>query len=137
MTTGRSDAVRDRESVRRLLEDVYVRDMYTKESREAFSREFDDCFHMLVPELDGRSVEAVSLHWCGLDELRANHPKAMTPGTRFEFPFIDVMGDAAVARVDVLRGRERIYTDYVSIYRVLGGWRVVSKVFHAHVTAGA
>ncbi len=118
MSIADSGTTRDRGHVRRLLEDIYVRDMYMKSSREALSREFDDAFHMLVPELDGRSMEPVSLHWDGLDELRTNHPKAVMQGARFEFPFIDVIGNAAVARVDVFRDNERIFTDYVSLYRV-------------------
>jgi hypothetical protein len=104
-----------------------------KTSRAALSREFDDVFHMLVPEIDGRSNEAVSLRWDGLDELRANHPKAVDPETRFEFPLIDVVGNAAVARVDVFRGDSHIYSDYVSLYRVHGAWRLVSKVYHTHL----
>ena len=126
-------AIQDEERVRQLLEDVYVRDMYMKESREAFSREFDDVFHMLVPELDGRSSEPVSLRWDGLEELRSNHPKAVFPETRFEFPLVDVVGNAAVARVDVFHGDVHVYSDFVSLYCVQGQWRLVSKVFHAHL----
>ena len=132
---GRRDE-REKDRIRQLLENVYVRDMYMKTTREALSREFDDVFHMLVPEIDGRSNEIVSLRWDGLDQLRANHPKAVDPETRFEFPFIDVVGDAGVARVDVYRGERHVYSDYVSLYRVQGAWRLVSKVYHAHLAAG-
>ncbi|MBU0595249.1 nuclear transport factor 2 family protein [Candidatus Bipolaricaulota bacterium] len=124
---------RDEKRVRQVLEDVYVRDMYMKESREALSREFDAVFHMLVPELDGRDNEPVALRWDGLDELRSNHPKAVFPETRFEFPLVDVVGNAAVARVDVFHGDVHVYSDFVSLYRVQGQWRLVSKVFHAHL----
>jgi len=119
--------------IRQLLENVYVRDMYMKATREALSREFDDVFHMLVPEIDGRSQETVSLRWDGLDRLRTNHPKAVDPETRFEFPLVDVVGNAAIARVDVYRGEKHVYSDYVSLYRVQGVWRLVSKVYHAHL----
>jgi len=132
MVLRQRQATQDEERVRQLLEDVYVRDMYMKETREALSREFDDVFHMLVPELDGRNSEPVALRWDGLNELRANHPKAVAPDTRFEFPLIDVVGNAAIARVDVFHGETHIYSDFVSLYCVQGQWRLVSKVFHAH-----
>jgi hypothetical protein len=135
MTLRQQQATRDEERVRQVLKDVYVRDMYMKESREALSREFDDAFHMLVPELDGRTNEPVSLRWVGLDELCANHPKAVLSETWFEFPLVDVAGNAAVARVDVFRGNAHVYSDYVSLYRVQGQWQLVSKVFHAHLSA--
>lgn len=135
MVTGSRNQEQEIERVRRLLEDVYVRDMYMKETREALSREFDDAFHMLVPELDGRRNEPVELRWDGLDGLQSNHPKAMSPNTRFEFPLIDVVGNAAIARVDVFRHDAPVYSDYVSLYRVAGEWRLVCKVFHSHVAA--
>ncbi|MBU0595136.1 nuclear transport factor 2 family protein, partial [Candidatus Bipolaricaulota bacterium] len=93
----------------------------------------DAVFHMLVPELDGRNNEPVSLRWDGLEELRSNHPKAVFPETRFEFPLVDVVGNAAIARVDVFHGDTHVYSDFVSLYRVQGQWRLVSKVFHAHL----
>jgi len=133
MVFQRKQAVHDGQRVRELLEDVYVRDMYMKETREALAREFDDVFQMLVPKLDGRSYEAVSLRWDGLEELRTNHPKAVLPETRFEFPLVEVVGNAAMARVDVFHGPTHIYTDFVSLYRVGGDWRLVCKVFHAHL----
>ena len=40
---------RDEQRIRQLLEDVYVRDMYMKETHEALSREFADAFQILVP----------------------------------------------------------------------------------------
>ena len=122
----------ERERIRRTLEDIYVHDMYVKGSREVLSPEFSEVFHMLVPELDGKTLQPTGLHWDGLAELKANHPKAMAPKTRFEFPLIDVTGNAAVARVDVFDGDRPVYSDYVSLYRVEGAWCLVSKVFHAH-----
>jgi len=136
MRTEDGKSEREKDRIRQLLENVYVRDMYMKTTREALSREFDDVFHMLVPEIDGRSNEILSLRWDGLGQLRANHPKAVDPEMRFAFPLIDVVGDAAVARVDVYRGERHVYSDYVSLYRVQGAWRLVSKVYHAHLAAG-
>lgn len=129
------DAARDRERIRRIVEDVYVYDMYMKGSREALSREFDDAFRMLVPALDGRNSEPIGVSWAGLEEIRSNHPKAIAPRTRFEFPLIDVVGNAAVARVDVFHDDLPVYSDYVSLYRVDGEWKLVSKVFHSHRAA--
>jgi len=123
----------ERERIRRMLEDVYVHDMYMKETRKEMSSEFSEAFHMLVPELDGRSLQPVRLRWDGLAELMRNHPKAISARTRFEFPLIDVTGDAAMARVDVFDGDRPVYSDYVSLYRVQGSWCLVSKVYHAYM----
>lgn len=126
------EATRDEERIRALLEDVYVRDMYVKRDRGAFSREFARCFQMVSPTLHGATGEPTDVHWVGLDQMLANHPKAILRSVRFEVPWVDVAGHAAVARVDVFDAEEWIYTDYVSLYRVKGAWKVISKVFHRH-----
>ena len=50
----------------------------------------------------------------------------------FEFPFMDVTGNAAVAKVKYSRGGKLAYTDYLSLYKFENGWRIVAKVFHSH-----
>lgn len=126
----RKGATREEERIRALLEDVYVRDMYVKSNRGALSREFARCFHMLSPTLNGDTGEPIDIHWVGLDQMLANHPKAVLRSARFEVPWVDVADHAAVARVDVFDADEWIYTDYVSLYRVKGAWRIISKMFH-------
>jgi hypothetical protein len=125
-------AASDEQRVRALLEDVYVRDMYVKRDRGAFSREFARCFHMLSPTIDGATGDVTDVRWIGIDGMLANHPKAMLPSVRFEVPWVDVAGHAAVARVDVFDAGEHVFTDYVSLYRVKGAWKLVGKLFHHH-----
>lgn len=50
----------------------------------------------------------------------------------FEFPMMDVTGNAAVAKVKYSRGGKLAYTDYLSLYKFEDGWKIVAKVFHSH-----
>ena len=47
-------------------------------------------------------------------------------------PRVDVTGCAAVARVDVFDAGEYVFTDYVSLYRAKGAWKVVGKLVRHH-----
>jgi hypothetical protein len=51
---------------------------------------------------------------------------------RIEFTDVDVTGDAAVVRLELHRGGKHTFTDYLSLYRFPDGWKIVSKIFHAH-----
>ena len=51
------------------------------------------------------------------------------PGLEHEFSLVDVSGDAAVARVELHRDGKHTFTDYLSLYRTGGGWRIVGKIF--------
>ncbi len=49
----------------------------------------------------------------------------------FEFPMIDITGNAAVAKVAYFEGGKQIYVDYLSLYKFKEGWKIVNKIFYA------
>jgi putative lumazine-binding protein len=123
----------DQNKIRRIIEDVYVHDMYAVRERGALSPEFHEAFRVLIPRLNGRTGLCDSVSWEGAEILRGSNPKAIEATTHFEFPLIEITGDAAIAKVVILDNSRPIYTDYVSLYRVEGEWRIVSKLFHTHL----
>ena len=125
--------MRDLERIRRIIEDVYVRDLYRVQDRGDLSAEFHEAFRVLVPQLNGRTGLCDTVSWQTPEILRESNPKAIESTARFDFPFIDVSGDAAVAKVIILDATTPIYTDYVSLYRIDGEWKIVSKLFNAHL----
>ena len=125
--------MRDLDRIRQIIEDVYVRDLYRVRDRGTLSPEFHEAFRVLVPRFNGRTGLCDSVSWEPSEVLRGSNPKALEATTRFEFPFIDVSGDAAIAKIIILANADPVYTDYVSLYRVDGEWRIVSKLFNAHL----
>jgi len=122
----------DQDKIRRLIEEVYVHDMYAVRGKGDLSREFHESFRVLLPRLNGRTGLCDTVSWEPVESLRTSNPKALESTTCFEFPLIDISGDAAIAKVIIRNGDMPVYTDYVSCYRVDGDWRIVSKLFHAH-----
>jgi hypothetical protein len=49
-----------------------------------------------------------------------------------KFPMIDVTGNAAVAKVELYRDGQLIFTDYLSLYKFDEGWRIVNKIYFRH-----
>lgn len=45
---------------------------------------------------------------------------------------IEVVGNAAVAKVELYREDKKIFTDFLSLYKFEEGWRIVSKIYHRH-----
>lgn len=133
MTIDSTKSSHEQARVLRILEDVYVRDMYVQRGHGSFANEFADCFQMLAPEIDGRTGEAADVRWVGRADMAANHPKAMHPNTTFGFPWIEIVGDIAVARIEVAEQDVPRYTDLVCLHRVDGAWQIVSKLFHRHL----
>jgi hypothetical protein len=57
-------------------------------------------------------------------------PAADEDQRRRTIDFIDIVGDAAIARL-TLTYPEVPFTDYMTLLKIDGEWRIVSKVFHA------
>lgn len=91
---------------------------------------FDSVFH-----------ETSNLYWVSNDSLRTrtgNSYIASAPGRpapdeaqrRRRIAWVEVSGDIAVARIDLLYPTVT-FTDYMSLLKTHGEWRIVSKFFHA------
>ena len=49
-----------------------------------------------------------------------------------QFAQVDVTGSAAVVRLDLNRDGKHAFTDYLSLYKLPEGWRIVAKTFQAY-----
>ena len=57
------------------------------------------------------------------------------PGLEARIVSIEPAGGAAMARLEALNWRSTRYTDFFVLVRREDGWRIDSKVFHAHARA--
>ena len=51
------------------------------------------------------------------------------PAIRGDVKVLDRDGNAAVARVHLFRDGKQLFTDYVSLYKLADGWKLVGKTF--------
>jgi len=52
--------------------------------------------------------------------------------TRFEYPLIDITGNAAMVKVKFMRGDKHIYTDYLLLLKFSEEWRITDKIYFRH-----
>lgn len=57
-------------------------------------------------------------------------PRPDSQKVHLTFEWIDIEGDAAVAKIRYYEGEEHTYIDYITLYRFDQGWRMISKAFH-------
>ncbi len=50
----------------------------------------------------------------------------------FKFLLIDVVGNAGMAKIEFYKGDKLAYTDFLSLYKFSGGWKLVAKIFYEH-----
>jgi hypothetical protein len=56
-------------------------------------------------------------------------PRAKTTA---DITVLDRSGDSAVVRVNLFRNGKQVFTDYISLYKFEGGWKMVGKIFYRH-----
>lgn len=115
----------DARLVREVVESAYVRGVWIDRDPAAVRAGFHPDFVMSVNSDD--ALARVTLdEWLGrmgLDGTPAEHEVAHV------FEHVDVTGGTAVVRLRLSIDGVHRYTDYLSLYRLADGWRIVGKVF--------
>lgn len=55
-----------------------------------------------------------------------------SPSARVAIAGVDIVGDAASARVDINDATGLCFSDFLHLLRVNGEWTIVGKIFHTH-----
>jgi len=122
----------EEEKIKDIIRNAYIRGIHISPSWDAVRTGFDAGFRMLV--LDGSAVTETSLEDFvnpRVEKLREN-PGAFDMEVEYEIPLVDIEGNAATVRIEIIRDGVHVYTDYMLLYKIDGSWRIVSKIYHSH-----
>jgi Putative lumazine-binding len=93
---------------------------------DAFRRAFHPEARMLYAK-DGHFVKTEIAEYIA---KATGHPAADENQRKRTIDLIDIVGDAAIAKL-TLTYPDVTFTDYMTLLKIDGEWRIVSKVFHA------
>lgn len=125
-------SVSEREDIRRVIERAYIEGIHQDQDEAKVRSGFHPDFRMLVRQ-DMEIVEVDPMAFVQMmRERRETNPGFFESALSFDIPLIDVEGSAAVARIELRRGGRNLFTDYQLLYKFEDGWKIVSKIFHAH-----
>lgn len=115
--------------IKRVVEEAYIRGIHEEQDRSLIDSGFHPAFEMLV--MDQNKVERVDVSsWLQrIEAMKTEHPDLWSSKTNHEFKLVDVGGSAAVVKLDVYKGDTFFSTDYMLLYKIGDGWKIVSKVF--------
>jgi hypothetical protein len=110
------------------IEKTYIGGIWMNGDEEAARGGFDSSFVMQVAQED--HVISVSLDaWM---ERLGLHGEPLQENITHTIQVLDQTGRAAVAKVEIFKDGEALYTDYMSLYSFEDGWKIVAKTFHTH-----
>jgi len=118
-------------AVKAVVTSAYVEGVHRQGDPALMRAGFHPDFRMYVLR-DGK-VGFVSLdEWAERVFRSAKERKGPAPRVDASFTQVDVTGATAVARVELNRDGKHVFTDYLSLYKLPDGWRIVAKVFQSH-----
>jgi hypothetical protein len=118
----------DELAVRDLLVEGYINGVFIARDAAVVKESFDANF--IMHRIKDGSIATVTLdEW--LDWLRLDGQKSDNP-VEYEFEYVDICEDVASAKIHIYQDSERIYTDYIGLYRHSDAWKIVNKTFHAY-----
>lgn len=109
----------------------YVHGAFNEQNTEAMKKGFHPVFKIHGVS-DGSLSEYPIADWVQAIEARKAKPDYERENWTHRFPIIDVTGDAAVVKVELLHDGRHVYTDYLSLLKLDGGWKITDKVYHRH-----
>lgn len=121
-------AEEDAAAVRAVVTRGYVEGIHMNMGRDRIREGFHPDFVM-------KSLGANGVTSTTIDEWVARlPPEGQAPAAEIthEIPTVSLVGDAAVAQVEIHRNGAHLFTDFINLYRFPDGWKMVAKTFHRH-----
>ena len=128
-----SEADVDKAAVEALIEGAYINGAFNDLDTETMRAGFHPVF-----KIHGVNVGALSEYpiddWIVSIEKRkaAADFDAANQKWDHKFVFVDVTGNAAVAKIELFTDSKHVYTDYLSLLKFDDGWKITDKVYFRH-----
>ena len=120
-------------AIRELIETSYVNGAFNALDPDAMRRGFHPDFAIFSP--DGQDIAKYPIATWADDVAERKARDNFNPAHnvwKHRFAAIDVTGQAATVKIELSHEGELVYTDYLSLLKFDGGWRIVAKVYHKH-----
>ena len=122
----------EQEAIQAVIQTAYIDGIYNERDTDKIMSGIHDDFNMLV--LDNNTLGKVTIQqWVeGIERSKREHPEPPTVPFTHECNLVQVVGNTAVAQVEVFSGDRHLYTDFMSLYKFADGWKIVAKIYYSH-----
>ena len=122
----------DQGLIKKVIQEAYVDGLCNNADEVAVAKGFHPGFNLMGVGRGNTMWKNPIYNWVeSAKEGKKTHKYSFQDEyTTIEYHFIDVTGNAAVAKIDFLVGGEKKYVDYLSLLKFEDGWKIVSKTFY-------
>ena len=122
----------EEDAVKKVIEEAYVKGIHINRDIPAIEKGFHPEFNMLILRENNISKYPIGKWIDAIEKRKKENPSPPPYKTTHRFPMVDVTGNAAVAKIEIYRDSELVYSDYMSLYKFEEGWKIVNKIYYSH-----
>ncbi|MFC2096153.1 nuclear transport factor 2 family protein [Bacteroidota bacterium] len=124
----------EEDAIKKTIQTAYVDGLQNKGSVEDIENGFHPGFNLLGVK-DNMLTKFPIHSW--IQSFENRKAKDLAPPTEEQkitckYLLIDITGNAAMAKIQLNRNGELIFTDYLQLYKFDEGWKIVSKIYYRH-----
>ena len=120
----------DEDAIKALIQSAYVEGLQNLGDLDKTKAGFHPDF-VLLGLRDGKLTKLPIAEWIASAEKR-KADGVKPPLTTVKFLAVDITGSAASVKLELHQNDQRIFTDYLSLYKFPDGWMIVGKIYYRH-----
>ncbi len=122
----------DAEEIRRVIDKAYIDGIQNWGDPDVIRQYVVPEFVMLM--LVDNEIQKLPIEtWISnIENQKAAHPDGPPHPATVKYLDIDVVGTAAMVKLELYRQGQRQFTDYLALYKFEEGWKIVGKTFYRH-----
>lgn len=122
----------DVEEIKRVIDKAYIEGVQNWGDPGVIRQYFVQEFVMLMlidNEIRARPIE----EWISIiEKQKKENPGGPPFPSSVRYLDVDVVGTAAMVKLELYRQGERQFTDYLTLYKFTEGWKIAGKTFFRH-----
>ena len=123
-----------KQEVQLTIETAYINGAFNDLDTEAMKNGFHPSFRLHGVRDDGTLSQWRIDDWIESIETKKKKSDFDPEDQKWDhkIAFIDATGPAAIAKIELFKEGQHVYTDYLSLMKLADGWTITDKVYYRH-----
>jgi hypothetical protein len=121
----------EKEVVQKVVESAYVHGFQNLGGQALMEAGFHPTFVMVLNR-GGNLTELPLARMIEIVKQRQSNAEYVHREITAKFLNVDITGNAAMVKLELYRNGQKLFTDYLGLYKFDDGWKIFNKLYHQH-----
>lgn len=134
VTLFAQDIEKEKDAIKSTIQKAYVDGLQNKGEVQDIKKGFHEGFNLLGVQNNHLTKYPIYSWIESFEKRKKDNPNPPTENEKItcNYLLIDITGNAAMAKIELLRDGKLLFTDYLQLYKFEEGWKIVSKIYYRH-----